>query len=287
MKNGKGLGSHNADVIPPTMQATGSEGSNLCHSGTPKENQHPRFTKSISDPRIVSKVGSPLPHLSVKRDASNPQQNHRACDLQEALIKRGAKDSHLKHLMEKVGAGQASKDQVEEFKQYFVTLCGPATPQAMASIPDSPEQGSGAASRDHIEVGSTEPSDSCHFKHDQSMPFQERLAAQRGFIDPQSHELSPPYSPLPAQQSDRGIPGQADAAIQVDIYPETCDAALDQSIAAESIRIMEPSNATQVQTDCRLPLENPVVPLATCSKCKKRVFSGNTKVMGFILWQGP
>ena len=284
MTNSDGCGSYDADANPPTTQATVSAGINPIHLDIPKSSKQSGSTESISDPRIASKVGSPSPRPSMKRDVPLSQQNNRAPDPRtEELTKRAAKDSHLMHLMKEVGAGRASEAQVKEFRYYVVTLCGPAKTQPKTSTPGSPKSVSGSASRGHVEV-KTEPSDSHHHRHNQHMPFQRRQAVQRRFIDPQSNELSPPYSPLPARQFEGDIPELADAATQVDLHPEMCDPGFDQSITVEATHIVEPSNDTKVQTDRRLSLDNPMVPLTTCSKCKKRVFSGNTKAMGIVLW---
>lgn len=266
-------------------QATDLAGSNPKRLDVSNAIQQSCSTESVSVPRIVSKVVSPLSQPSVKRDASHPQQDHPASDPRTgALRKTAEKDSHLLHLMRVVGADRASKRQLEEFRQYVVTLCGSPQTQAKTSAPQSPRTVSEAASKGHIEVGDTEPRGSHNPKHDEQMSYDETQAAQRRFIDPQSNELSPPYSPLPAQQDNREFPGQADVAIQVDIDPEKRDKSDDQSIVAESIRIVEPSNDTHVQTDRRLSLDSPLVPLATCSKCNKRVFSCNTKSIGLVLW---
>lgn len=279
-----GCGAHNADVLPPPKQATGSTGINPAHLDILQATEQGGSTEPISDPRIVSKVGSPLTYPSIKQNASHSEQGRRAPDSRtEELRKQATKDSHLKHLMREVGAGRASKAQLEEFKYYVVTLCGPVKPQAKTPTPASPKTMSGAAFRGHIKV-ETKPDESHRHKTDQYMPFQETHGAQARFIDPQTNELSPPYSPLPAQQCLQGIPEQADVAIQVDLHTEMCDPRLDQSVVVESSLTVEPSNDTQVQTDKALLLKIPVVPLAACSKCKKRVFSGNSDAMSVVLW---
>lgn len=281
IKNSDGCESYIANVT----QGTGLAGTNPRGLELSKPSQQTCSAESILVPRVVSKVVSPLPQLSVKCDASRPPQDHPALDPRTgALRKTAEKDSHLLHLMREVGAGRASKRQLEEFSLYVVTLCGSPQTQAKTSAPESPKAMSEAAFEGHIEVDGTEGRDSHNAKRDENMSFDETQAAQRRFIDPQSNELSPPYSPLPAQLYDRGIPGQADAAIQVDIQPEKCEQPIDESIVAESTRIVEPSSDKQVQTDRPLSLDSPLVPLATCSKCNKRVFSCNTKSIGLILW---
>ena len=282
--NSDGCGFQNGDVIPLRTQISGSAGTNLIRLDTSKASKQSSSKESFLNPQFVSKVGSPSPRPIIKRDASHSQPDHRAPDPRtEELKVRAAKDSLLMHLMKDVGAGRASEAQLEEFRQYVVTLGGSADPQAKTSSPASPKAVSGATSEARVEVG-IEPSDSNHHKDDQSMPFQETRASQRSFIDPQTNELSPPYSPLPARQCDKGIPGQADAAIQVDLRPEMCDQGPNQSIAVEPTRIIEQSNDTQEEANRRLSLDPPLVLLATCSKCKKRVFSGISKAMGIVLW---
>ena len=282
--NSDGCGAQNADVLPPSTQATGSTGINPAHLDILQATEQCGSTEPISDPRIVSKVGSPLTCPSIKRNASHSEQGHCAPDSRtEELRKRATKDSHLKHLITEVGAGRASKAQLEEFKYYVVTLCGPAKPQAKTTTPASPKTMSGDASRGHIEV-KPKPDEPHRHKTDQSLPFQETHGAQPRFIDPQTNELSLPYSPLPAQQCLRGIPQQAVVAIQVDLHTEMCDPMLDQSVVVKPSPTVEPSNDTQVQTDRRLLLNNPVVLLAACFKCKKRVFSGNSDAMDIVLW---
>lgn len=281
IKNSDGCESYTANVT----QGTGLAGTNPGAVDLSKPSQETCSTESILVPRIVSKVVSPLPQLSVKCDASRPKQDHPALDPRTGALRKTAEnDSHLLHLMREVGAGRASKRQLEEFRLYVVTLCGSPHTQAKTSSPESPKAVSEAAFEGHVEVRGTEPRDSHNATHDESMSFDETQAAQRRFIDPQSNELSPPYSPLPAQLYERGISGQADAAIQVDIQPEKCKQSIDESIVSESNRIVEPSSGKQVQTDRPLSLDSPLIPLASCSKCNKRVFSCNTKSVGLILW---
>lgn len=280
-KNSDGCESYIANVT----QATGLAGINPSRLDLSNAIHQSCSIESMPVPRVVSKIVSPLSQLSVKCDASHPQQDHPAPDPRTgALRKTAKKDSHLLHLMRVVGAGRASKCELEEFRQYVVTLCGSPQTQAKTSAPPSPRTVSETASKGHIEVGGTELRDSHNPKHDEHMSYDETQAAQRRFIDPQSNELSPPYSPLPAQQDDRESSGQADVAIQVDIHREKCDKSNNQSIVAESIRAMETSHDKHVQTDRRLSLDSPLVPLATCSKCNKRVFSCNAKSIGLVLW---